>query len=200
MSARLPRQAEHSLLNVLKVAARTPGDKVAICSGDHGNWALGGAFLPRLRLPQQPPLPGWPQSFPKDNTVPRNIATPPPAQGASRVENSGSLRSRARRQDAQGASRSPSLRPMLMRLRTRVVVRAEVEGGQIKCEDQDDLVGTGEGPENKAAGRLPRASRRSDRHRLVHRRKQGEDRPGLKRPRQFRERRKGTWGRESLSL
>lgn len=66
MSARLPRQAERSLLNVLKVAARTPGDKVAICSGDHGNWALGGAFLPRLRLPRAAsssrPAPILPQS------------------------------------------------------------------------------------------------------------------------------------------
>ena len=65
-------------MNVLKVAARTPGDKVAICSGDHGNWALGGVFLPRLRLPRAAsssrPAPILPQSQHRPPHHPR----PPP--------------------------------------------------------------------------------------------------------------------------
>lgn len=54
---------------MLKVVAHTPGDKVAICSGDHSNWALGGVILPLFRLPLGAlPLP----ACPKANTV-RNI-------------------------------------------------------------------------------------------------------------------------------
>ncbi|CAK7313650.1 hypothetical protein VULLAG_LOCUS17690 [Vulpes lagopus] len=95
MSARLPRQAERSLLNVLKVAARTPGDKVTICSGDHGNWALGGAF-PRLRLPRAASSSRLAPILPRSQHWPP-ATSPPPRPGRTPGANSGSQRTRALR-------------------------------------------------------------------------------------------------------
>ncbi|KAK2082935.1 hypothetical protein P7K49_038171, partial [Saguinus oedipus] len=134
--------------------------KVAICSGDQGNWALGGAFLQRLPPPRAASS-SWPAPIqPQSQHCPPDRPHPPPrAPGWWKLRLAAKQSAAAGRTWSLAVTQTEAYANEIMRPGC-LCARTWKRGAQIKCGDLDDLEGGGEGGgrkprENKAPGRRP---------------------------------------------